>query len=151
MAFTPISNVSALPCRARLAVFFFDSLAPHLDEKQMRLCAGVFALACDERGIAGVVAASGLADSTVRTGMLAVLDGSAPSDRVCRSGAGRKDIAQVQPGLWPALDALIEPEERGDPENPLRWTVKSTRTLSDELGCQGFTVSHVTVGAVLRE
>jgi hypothetical protein len=137
--------------RDRLAVFFFDTLAPHLDEKQVRLCAGVFALACDEHAVAGVVAASGLADSTVRSGMADVLGDGAPIGRVRRPGGGRAGIEQVYPGLWPALDALIEPEERGDPENPLRWTVKSTRTLAEELGRQGFAVSHVTVSSLLHD
>ncbi len=54
-----------------------------------------------------------------------------PVDRVRRSGAGRHGIEQEQPGLWPALDALIEPVERGDPESPLRWTIKLTRVLAD--------------------
>ena len=33
--------------------------------------------------------------------------------------------------------ALVEPEERGDPMSPLRWTTKSTRKLADELTAQG--------------
>jgi len=54
-------------------------------------------------------------------------------------------------GLLGALDDLVEPESRGDPMCPLRPTTKSTRTLADELGRQGFTVSHVTVGVLLHE
>jgi hypothetical protein len=49
-----------------------------------------------------------------------------------------------------ALDELVEPESRGDPMCPLRWTAKSTRTLADELRSQGFDVSHVTVAELLH-
>src|SRR4030095_4505097 len=53
--------------------------------------------------------------------------------------------------LWPALDALIEPLTRGDPESPLRWTCKSTRRLAEELTGQGPPVSAGTVAALLHE
>jgi Rhodopirellula transposase DDE domain len=57
----------------------------------------------------------------------------------------------VDPGLRPALLALVEPEERGDPMSPLRWTTKSTRTLAGELTRQGHRVGADTVSALLRE
>jgi hypothetical protein len=56
----------------------------------------------------------------------------------------------VDPGLRPALLALVEPQERGDPMSPLRWTVKSTRNLADELTRQGHKVGADTVGDLLR-
>jgi Rhodopirellula transposase DDE domain len=54
------------------------------------------------------------------------------------------------PGLVPALVALVEPVERGDPTSPLRWTVKSTRNLADELTRQDHRVSADTVRDLLR-
>ena len=57
----------------------------------------------------------------------------------------------LDPGLRPALLALVEPEERGDPMSPLRWTTKSTRNLAGELTRQGHKVSADTVGDLLRE
>ena len=65
-----------------------------------------------------------------------------PLGRVRRPGGGRKRAADIDPGLVPALLALVEPEERGDPMSPLRWTTKSTRTLAGELTRQG----HQVVG-----
>jgi hypothetical protein len=56
----------------------------------------------------------------------------------------------VDPGLRPALLALVEPDERGDPMSPLRWTVKSTRNLAAELTRQGHRVGADTVGDLLR-
>jgi len=53
--------------------------------------------------------------------------------------------------LLAALEALIEPVTRGDPESPLRWTCKSTRRLADELTRQRHPVGVNTVAALLRQ
>jgi Rhodopirellula transposase DDE domain len=74
-----------------------------------------------------------------------------PSPRIRRPGAGRPHSVDSDLGLWAALDALVDPATRGDPETPLRWTCKSTRRLAEELGRQGHPVSARTVAAVLRE
>jgi hypothetical protein len=65
-------------------------------------------------------------------------------------GAGRKRLRERDPGLVPALLALVEPDQRGDPEGPLRWTVKSTRKLAAELTRQGHPVGAGTVAALPR-
>jgi hypothetical protein len=57
----------------------------------------------------------------------------------------------AQPGLAAAVDSLVEPESRGDPMCSLRWTTKSTRKLSEELGRLGFQASHTTVRGVLSD
>jgi len=49
------------------------------------------------------------------------------------------------------LEKLVEPTTMGDPESPLRWTCKSLRQLESELRSQGFTVSHTSVGSLLKE
>jgi hypothetical protein len=49
------------------------------------------------------------------------------------------------------LEALVEPLSRGDPESPLRWTCKSTRTLARELTAQQHPISHEKVAQLLRE
>src|SRR5512135_815765 len=87
---------------------------------------------------------------TVRRG-LAELDGveRLPPHRVRRAGGGRRPAAVIDPGLVPSLMALVEPEERGDPTSPLRWTTKSLRHLADELTHQGHAVSAPTVGKLL--
>jgi hypothetical protein len=77
--------------------------------------------------------------------------GAGPLGRARRPGGGRKRAAVLDPGLRPALLALVEPEERGDPMSPLRWTTKSTRTLAGELTRQGHRVGADTVADLLRE
>jgi hypothetical protein len=76
--------------------------------------------------------------------------GAEPLGRARRPGGGRKRVADLDPGLRPALLALVEPEERGDPMSPLRWTTKSTRKLAAELTAQGHKVGADTVGDLLR-
>ena len=76
--------------------------------------------------------------------------GEEPLGRARRPGGGRKRVADLDPGLCPALLALVEPEERGDPMSPLRWTTKSTRKLAAELTAQGHKVGADTVGDLLR-
>jgi Rhodopirellula transposase DDE domain len=49
-----------------------------------------------------------------------------------------------------ALLALVEPDERGDPQSPLRWTTKSLRHLAEELTGQGHRASAPTVGRLLK-
>jgi len=49
------------------------------------------------------------------------------------------------------LDLLIEPGTRGDPESPLRWICKSTRTLAQELTRGDHPICAVKVGQLLHE
>jgi hypothetical protein len=71
--------------------------------------------------------------------------------RVRRPGGGRKRRRDLDPGLVPTLEALVDPDTRGDPESPLRWTSKSTRELAEALGAAGHPVSDDTVGRLLGE
>jgi hypothetical protein len=73
-----------------------------------------------------------------------------PLGRARRPGGGRKRAAEVDLGLRPALLALVEPQERGNPMSPLRWTTKSTRALAAELTRQGHKAGADTVGDLLR-
>ncbi len=129
----------------------FAVLFPHLDERQRRLLMGAEARALGHGGIRLVARAAGVREGTVSLGVSELDSGQAPLGRVRRVGAGRKRAAEVDPGLRPALLALVEPDERGDPMSPLRWTTKSTRNLAAELTIQGHPVSADTVADLLRE
>jgi hypothetical protein len=67
------------------------------------------------------------------------------------SGGGRKRKADTEPRLLSALEELVDASTRGDPESPLRWTVKSVRRLASELTDMGHPVSHVLVARLLRD
>ena len=77
--------------------------------------------------------------------------GREPLGRARLPGGGRKRLAEVDPGLRPALLALVEPDMRGDPESPLRWTTKSLRVLAAGLTRQGHRASADTVADLLHE
>ena len=128
----------------------FGAIFPHLDERQRRLLMGAEARALGHGGIRLVARAAGVREATVSAGAGELEAGAGPLGRVRRPGGGRKKAAAVDPGLVPALLALVEPDERGDPASPLRWTAKSTRTLAAELAARGHRVGADTVGDLLR-
>jgi transposase len=129
----------------------FQVIFPHLDERQRRLLMGAEAMALGHGGIRAVAGAAGVREATVSLGVDELDSGADPLSRARRPGGGRKRAAELDPGLRPALLALVEPEERGDPMSPLRWTTKSTRNLAAELTGQGHRVGADTVGDLLRE
>jgi hypothetical protein len=128
----------------------FGVIFPHLDERQRRLLMGAEARALGHGGIRLVARAAGVREATVSLGVTELDSGAGPLGRVRRPGGGRNRASEVDLGLVPALLALVEPQERGDPVSPLRWTAKSTRVLAAELTAQGHKVSPDTVGDLLR-
>src|SRR5712675_3265784 len=131
---------------AKFAVIF-----PHLDERQRRLLMAAEARALGHGGIRLVARAAGVREATVSLGVDELDSGEAPLGRARRQGGGRKPLADTDPGLVPALLALVEADERGDPMTPLRWTTKSTRNLAGELTTAGHPVSADTVDKLLHE
>jgi hypothetical protein len=128
----------------------FSRLRPVLDERQRRALAGVTARALGRGGVARVAALSGMSRKTVSTAVAEVDAGLERWARVRRPGAGRKKLVDVDPDVLLALDALVEPESRGDPMCRLRWTCKSTRKLAEELTAEGHPVSSWTVAQLLH-
>jgi transposase len=129
----------------------FQVLFPHLDERQRRLLMGAEARVLGHGGIRLVARAAGVREGTVSAGVADLESGGDPLGRVRRAGGGRKRLAELDPGLVPALWALVEPDMRGDPMSPLRWTTKSTRALAAELTAQGHRISAPAVGSLLHE
>ncbi|RQW98428.1 ISAzo13 family transposase [Micromonospora inaquosa] len=129
----------------------FEVIFPHLDERQRRLLMGAEARVLGHGGIRAVARAAGVREATVSLGVDELDGGAQPLGRVRRAGGGRRRAVEVDPELRPALLALVEPDERGDPVSPLRWTTKSTRKLAAVLTGQGHRVSADTVADLLRE
>jgi hypothetical protein len=129
----------------------YGLMAGLLNERSRRRWAAAEARSHGRGGIAAVVRATGISEGTVRRGLLELdsgeeLDGS----RVRRVGAGRPGILEREPGLSVALDALIDPVTRGDPESPLRWTSKSAAKLAAALTLMGHRVADRTVLRLLK-
>src|SRR5664280_7519 len=128
----------------------FEAVLPHLDERAARLVLAAEARALGHGGIAAVARASGASRSRIQDGVNELESGAAPVARVRRAGGGRKRAEQADPGLLPALLALVEPTRRGDPCSALSWTTPSVRHLAAELTAAGHPVTGETVGKLLR-
>src|SRR5579862_2685231 len=131
----------------------FDALGPVMDERLRRQWAATEAAELGWGGVTTVAAATGLSRTTITAGLRELRDRAEQPDaslpaRIRRPGGGRKPLTATDPGLLPALEALVDPETRGDPESPLRWTCKSTRRLAEELTRQGHPVGPRSVAAL---
>lgn len=133
----------------------FQSLEWALDERLRRLFAASEAKAIGHGGIALVWKATGVARGSIQQGLKELaephgIETPAPR-RIRRVGAGRKTTVTDDAALLAALELLVEPVTRGDPESPLRWTCKSLRQLAAELVQQGYSVSHTSIGGLLKK
>ena len=133
----------------------FNKLAWTLDERMRRLFAAAEASALGRGGITRVAQATGVSRRAIHVGLQELSDLKEPVEnspkRIRKEGAGRKTAIQTDIGLMTALEKLVEPMTRGDPESPLRWTCKSLRTLAGELAANGHPVSYPVVGDLLHE
>lgn len=131
---------------ARLA-----EVRPFLDERAWRLLLGAEARALGYGGKKLVAAAAKVKADTVARGARELESGVVPDGRIRAVGAGRPAAEVADPGLVPALEELVAPETRGDPQSALRWTTKSTARLADELTRTGHQVGADTVGRLLKQ
>ena len=133
------------------------AMLPHLDERQRRLFAAAEARAAGHGGIAAVARVTRIAASTIGRGLKDLRDlddleapEALPPGRIRRPGGGRKPLTETDARLLDDLIALVEPDARGDPMSPLRWTCKSLRRLAAELKKLGHQISHTVVGELLK-
>jgi hypothetical protein len=131
----------------------FEVLLPHLNERQRRLALATEARLLGHGGVRMVARVAQVSETTVRRGVFELEAGvdPLPEGQVRQRGGGRLAAEVVDPKLVPALMTLVEPDERGDPVSPLRWTTKSLRNLSEELSRKGHRVSAPTVGRLLKQ
>jgi len=131
----------------------YHHLVPLLNERTRRLWAATEAESLGRGGLGIVCTAIGIDHKTIQAGMREIHKdvSSATPDRIRREGAGRKKLTDTDSGLVDALDALVEPTTRGDPESPLRWTCESTTNLAEALTRQRHPVSRRSVGNLLHE
>jgi len=133
----------------------FRALRVEMDERGRRQWAAAEARELGWGGVRAVSRATGLSRTTITAGLreldLPAGQRALEATRGRRPGGGRKPLTQTDPDLLAALEALIEPATRGDPQSPLRWTCKSTRRLADELTRQRHPVAANTVAALLRQ
>ena len=136
----------------------FKNLEWALDERLRRLYAASEAKVLGHGGITLVQRATGVARNSIKLGLKELLRSQQEeviegyvSRRVRRAGGGRKATVKDDIKLLEALENLVEPVTRGDPESVLRWTCKSLRQFETELRLQGYVVSHTSIGGLLRK
>ncbi len=130
---------------------YFAGIWPHLDEHARRLVAASKAVELGYGGLSRVSRACGLSRVTLTKGVQELQASPLAPRRIRQEGGGRHALTFNDPELAPALDGMVEPTARGDPQSPLRWTCKSTRTLAAELTARHHPVSHTKVTQLLRE
>jgi len=128
----------------------YSLLFPHLNERQQHLIAALDAQQLGRGGVARISRITGFSRPTIYRAVESLTQPPLPVGRVRHSGAGRKALVEHDPQLVQALEALIDPDTRGDPMSPLRWTCKSTRQLARLLTAEGHRVSHMTVAQLLH-
>jgi hypothetical protein len=125
-------------------------LFPHLNERQQHLIAALDAAQLGRGGVSLVARATGFSRPTIYRATQSLHQSPVPVVRIRQAGAGRKASVEHDPHLMQALESLIDPDTRGDPMSPLRWTCKSTRHLAYLLTTQGHPVSHMKVSQLLH-
>ena len=130
----------------------FLALQDCLTERGRRLWAATEAHSYGYGGITLVAEATGISDRTIRNGVKDLTrDITEHRKGVRKSGGGRKKKTETSPDLLKALNDLVDPTAKGDPEVPLKWTSKSLRHLADELQRNGHSISFRTAGTLLKE
>ena len=130
----------------------FESIKASLNEKSTRLWAAAEAKAYGRGGVALVVKITKMSNRTIHRGLKELENlSSTDNERIRKKGGGRKKITETAPGIRLAIEELVNPACRGDPESPLKWSSKSTRKIEYELRKQGYTASQRTVYALLRD
>jgi hypothetical protein len=132
----------------------FHSLKNVFNERNSRLWAATEAISLGYGGQSIVAEATGLSRRTIYTGIQEL---QRPTDnepkrkeQVRHSGGGRKALTENDSDLLNALEALVEPTSRGNPESPLRWSCKSLRELALTLNKQGHSICYRQVGCLLK-
>jgi transposase len=131
----------------------FADLGARLNERERRWWAAVEAKSLGYGGISAVARVTGISRRTIHAGLkeLSTLQSPWRPQRIRSAGGGRKPLVVTQPELPDALEALVEPTARGDPESSLRWTCKGVRRLATELQEQGFHLGRQKVADLLHE
>jgi hypothetical protein len=130
-------------------------LLPHLNEYQKRIFLAGEAEALGRGGNTIISKLSAVSRPTIIQGRKDLETNkpqtNSPLVRTRSVGGGRKKLTAKDPALLADLESLVEPLTRGEPDSPLRWTCKSTRTLSEELKKKGYNISHTVISELLSE
>ena len=114
------------------------------------------ALWAKELGWGGISKVSKLTEksmNTIRKGIseLSKLSKLKKNGRLRRKGGGRKKIIEKNPEIERIIENILEENTAGDPMSKLRWTNKSTYSITNELKNKGQNISEDTTGRVIKK
>ena len=104
-------------------------------------------------GISEVSKLTGKSMNTIRKGIseLSKLSKLKENGRLRRKGGGRKKIIEKNPEIERIIENILEENTAGDPMSKLRWTNKSTYSITNELKNKGQNISEDTTGRVIKK
>ncbi|MBF0351545.1 MAG: ISAzo13 family transposase [SAR324 cluster bacterium] len=133
----------------------YGEIRAFFDERRRLWCAArsrTFDRMYQRGGVSAVSQATGVSRPTIYAGLTELQETERLDvSRIRKSGGGRKSVETHYPDILSKLEDLVDPDSRGDPESPLRWTTKSTRKLSDELKQQGYKLGSSKVRHLLLD
>jgi len=122
-----------------------------LNESQKRWFAAQRANEIGHGGISQVSKICGLSRTTITKGAKELAFNALETDKVRKSGGGRKKLAASNKKILNAVESIVDETSAGDPMTMLKWTCKSTRSIAGSLNSQGFNITHGTVSKILKE
>jgi hypothetical protein len=131
-----------------------ETISPYLNEKLRRIVYSAEAKQLGRGGKALIHKLTGMSRPALNQGFRELsgdLEPQSDTNRIRKQGAGRKKATINHPELLKILESLVDPLSRGDPESPLRWTIKSTRVLSEEMSAMGYKVGKSLIAKLLAE
>jgi len=136
----------------------YELLKPYMNERMRRLWVAAEAIEFGDGGVRGVAEAVGISRDVITLGRRELRKEQTDDereqlgpDRQRRPGGGRKSILEKNPEVMTAIETIVNPATRGDPERPLKWVSKSLKHIEEELQKQGFAVKKDTISRILRK
>lgn len=127
-------------------------MKPTLNEQSCRRWVATEAKVLGRGGVSLVARATGVSRNTIAKGLNELkIKPAINGKRLRKEGGGRKRCTLKDRTLERDLERLVEPTSRGDPESPLRYTIKSIRVLEQELKQQGHQATYPTIAAILHQ
>lgn len=127
----------------------YDLLLPTLNEKQRRILVASDVIT-HGLTISNASRYSGLSRNTIYKSLSEIKSGKIDSKRIREVGGGRKKKIDKNSLILVELEKLLEPNTRGEPTSPLKWTTKSLRNLSDTMKLKGFDIGKNIVASLLH-
>ena len=126
-----------------------------LNEFDARHYLALWALESGWGGISKVSKLTGKSMNTIRKGIYEIETKDnlnlKEKGRLRKEGGGRKKIIEKNPEVKEDIENILEENTAGDPMSKLKWTNKSTYTITNELKNNGQDISEDTTGRIIKQ